>query len=66
MHSCILIVLLRHSGRRQWGSVSLHIRHDLRYVHGTHKCTVLFGTVLVIQYRPVRMHTNIPVTESGM
>jgi hypothetical protein len=28
--------------------------------------TVLFGTVLTIQYRPVRMHSDIPVTKSGM
>jgi hypothetical protein len=46
--------------------LSLHIRQDLPYVHGTHKRTELFGTVLVIQYRPVHMHTNIPATESGM
>ena len=46
--------------------VSLHIRHNLRYVHGTCERTVLFGTVSTTQYRPVRKHSDIPVTKSGM
>ena len=46
--------------------VSLHIRHDLRYVHGTCERTVLFGTVPTTRYRPVRTHSDIPVTKSGM
>jgi hypothetical protein len=54
------------SRRIQWGSVSLHIRHDLRYVHGTCERTVLFGTVPTTRYRPVRTHSDIPVTKSGM
>ena len=46
--------------------LSLHIRHDLRYVHGTCERTVLFGTVPTTRYRPVRTHSDIPVTKSGM